>query len=96
MNTRTLDQHLAEYKQIDLDYAILTKQRTILKDKIVNLMKKNQMDSYSKKDYKVTRYETKRTMYIKAKLEELVDLPTLMQCSKEIISGGLRITYSKE
>ena len=93
MNTANLNKLLAEYKQIDLDYTILTKKREMAKDKINELMKKNEAESYTFNEYRVSRFTSERTMYLKAKLEELVPENLLKQCSKTIVSGGLRITY---
>ena len=95
MNTANLNKILSEYKKVDLDYAILTKKRDVLKDKINELMKKNEAESYTFNEYRVFRFTSERTMYLKAKLEELVPENLLKQCSKTIVSGGLRITYKE-
>lgn len=95
MNTANLNKLLSQYKKIDLDYAVISKERELLKDKINELMKKNEAESYTFNEYRVSRFTSERVMYIKAKLEEIVPEKLLKQCAKTIVSGGLRITYKE-
>lgn len=95
MNTKILNGWLEEYKKIDLDIAILNKQKNILKDKIKNNMLENNADSYSFNEYKASVYDVSRVMYLKEKLQEYVEPEVLKRCSKTIKMTNIRISYEK-
>ena len=86
---------LTEYKQVDLELAILTKKKGLIKTQVKSRLVEDQLDSFEENGYKATRYETERTMYIKKSLEELVDVKILNQCKKVIKSEMLKISYEK-
>ena len=86
---------LEEYKQIDLQMAILAKQKDLIKTQVKNRLEEQQLDSFEEDGYKATRYSTERVMYIKKNLEELVDPKLLNRCKKVIKSEMLKISYEK-
>jgi tripartite-type tricarboxylate transporter receptor subunit TctC len=86
---------LEEYKEVDLQMAILAKQKDLLKTQVKNRLEEQKLDSFEENGYKATRYETERVMYIKKSLEEYVDQSLLNKCKKVIKSEMLKISYEK-
>lgn len=86
---------LEEYKQVDLQMAILTKQKDLIKTQVKNRLEEQNLDSFEENGYKATRFETTRTMYIKAELDKFIDPQILKKCSKSITSKMLKISYEK-
>jgi hypothetical protein len=86
---------LEEYKKVDLQIAILAKQKDLLKTQVKNRLEEQNLDSFEENGYKATKFETTRLMYIKAELEKAIDPAILKKCSKSITSQMLKITYEK-
>lgn len=95
MNTKNFNKLLEQYKQIDLDMAILIKQKDLLKTQIKTKLEESSLDSYEFSGIKATKFETTRLMYIKAELDKFVDPKILKKCSKSITSQILKVSYEK-
>jgi hypothetical protein len=95
MNTKNLQKLLEEYKKIDLDLAILTKQKELVKTKVAGELKEEGLDSLQIDDFSVSVSKFDKVMYLKAKLQEFVPPEVLKKCSKTISVETTRISYKK-
>lgn len=96
MNPADLDRILSEYRKADEAIKQAQTIKAALTDQLKSIMKTDQMDQViASNGTKVSYYQTKREMYLKEKLRELIDANTLAQCTKVIISEQVRVTYPK-
>lgn len=96
MKTQKLNKLLIKYKKIDLDLAVLQKQKELLKEKVKEIMEANDLDNCELGEYRVSSYTVKRTYYDKEKLNQYVDGRILRACEKVSVSKQLKIIYGKE
>lgn len=96
MTTKTINSLLKQYKEIDLQFSALSKEKESLKKRIEKILEKNDESNYSYSEFKVSRYSTTREMFIKKSLEKFVDEKILNKCKKVISYEQTRISYGKK
>ena len=95
MNTKTLNKLLEQYKSVDLEMAILNKQKELIKQKLKTRLEEESMDSLALGEFKVSLSSYERIMYIKKSLEKYVDSKILEKCKKTINVERTTVSYEK-
>jgi len=95
MNIKKINTLLEQYKSLDLDMAIMKKEKELVKQKLKAILDENGMNSFTIGEFKISSSEYSRVMYIKKSLEKYVDEDILNKCSKVINMERTTISYEK-
>lgn len=96
MNTRSFQNLIDKYKNIDEQLKALQDQQRLIKDKLKLRLKESEVDSLETKEAKVSYYISERTYYPAQRLIKKFGEKALEDVKTVTKVEGLRVTFKKQ